>query len=182
VGDLVLLRLVHLSKSMRVSRDHRLISEFNLRLALILEDGIPSYSHVSMYYVYPFLNTYRSREAHGEAQSCPASHVSTARLKDSRITYRATALEENDLLARTSTVTKSANSLSGLISVSSQQVVQALMTNRSHKPLALQPSAFIFSSVFSSYLTCMLQEDRSERYSTELYLQPGRGLSPVHYC
>jgi hypothetical protein len=68
-----------------------------------------------------------------------------SRKKNLEVSYWAATLEENDLLARSGTVSKSADGFSRLISISSQQVVQALMPDRSHEPLALPLSALIIS-------------------------------------
>jgi hypothetical protein len=83
-----------------------------------------------------------------------------SRKKNLEDSYWATTLEENDLLARSGTVSKSADGFSRLISVSSQQVVQALMSDRSHEPLALPLSALLISQTYQQplQLTCMLQE------------------------
>lgn len=50
--------------------------------------------------------------------------------------YGAAALEENDLLAWSSTVAKCADSLGRLVGISSQEVVQTLVTDGSQEPLA----------------------------------------------
>jgi hypothetical protein len=84
-----------------------------------------------------------------------------SRKKSLEVSYWATTLEEDDLLARSGTVSKSADGFSRLISVSSQQVVQALMPDRSHEPLALPLSALIISQKYQQplQLTCTLRED-----------------------
>lgn len=57
-------------------------------------------------------------------------HMSVqSRKKNLEVSYWATTLEQNDLLARSGTVSKSADGFSRLISISSQQVVQALVSD-----------------------------------------------------
>lgn len=53
----------------------------------------------------------------------------------SGVPYGAAALEENDLLAWSSTVAKCADSLGRLVGISSQEVVQALVTDGGQEPL-----------------------------------------------
>lgn len=51
------------------------------------------------------------------------------------VPYGAAALEENDLLAWPGTVAKRAHSLGRLVGISSQEIVQALVTDGSQEPL-----------------------------------------------